>query len=66
MGTQLTYTLCYTNATQAQREALLVRQASQPQGMARKVAKSRHHQQPDVEDICLLAKKTSPQEAVSP
>lgn len=54
-----------TYNVQARREAHLVRQASQPVGMVRKVATSRVQQQPDVEDICLVAKKTSPQAAVS-
>lgn len=60
------YTFCHCLVLiQARREEHLVRQASQPMGMARKVAKSRAQQQPDVEDICLVAKKTSPQAAVS-
>lgn len=54
---------CYT--AQARREAHLVSQASQPRGMARKVAVQRVRQQPDVEDACLVAKRTSPQSAVS-
>ena len=56
---------CVVPTVQARREAHLVSQASQPRGMARKVAVSRVHQQPDVEDACLVAKKTSPQAAVS-